>query len=96
MNPHDAVTDGLGGIWETPETKARPPIEQNIKKEYRYGRYVTLFSLIDADAGGHRFIVFYEPTGAYFGFKTWEDADAFARGRQGHTKAVHGDMGWSE
>lgn len=78
--------------WEVPEKrKTTLPTMSNIKKEYTYGRYrnIILYSLNEPTEEGFHFIVYYDPTGACYGFEQWKDAESFAKGRNAHASAFN-------
>lgn len=57
----------------------------NVKKPYHFGHSKQVVLLILKDPiDGFEFLVLYEPTGVYFGFNNYRDAETFARLRVDH------------
>lgn len=84
----------LAGEPEHASTNIQWELEEgNVKNDrvYRYTFYgeVRLAALIKPTKEGHRFLVYYDPTGVTFGFKTWPEANIFARLRGQAMKAVN-------
>jgi len=94
MDTHeiDTLEKVMDDTFETPEdNRTTMPIHENIKKEYVYSRYreVLLYVLHEATEEGYAFVVHYTPTGEIYGFKTWQEADGFAKGRKAHVGAFN-------
>jgi len=97
MNTHkiEALEGAMADAWETPDNKWSGFLDpDNVKKQYNFGQYVRLSVLNEPTKEGYKFIVYYGPTGVSFGFKTYMDAEAFAKGRNSHTNAFNDLTGW--
>jgi len=81
--------------WKLSQAQSLPKNEQyKIKKEYVFHtRYPSdnpiVYSLEEpSKPHGFNFIGYYPPTGAYFGFRTWQEAYCWAKMRKEHLRAL--------
>ena len=74
------------GFAESHAIKNKGLVYSAIKKKYEYfPQHVYLYTLTKP-VEGWNFVVHYWPTDEMFGFKTWREADIFARERKEHVK----------
>jgi len=82
-------TQGMEQTWQAPKShaiKCKACVEAVIEREYEYFPQHVYLYVLSKPVEGWRFVVHYWPTGAMYGFKTWREADLFARQRKEHVK----------